>query len=95
VARSVILVFLLLVVAYAFLTVGRGGGASAAERKEPRPLRMTRGEALLVLGLAEGASKQEIEVAHRQLIRKVHPDTPGGSNYLASQINRARDTLLR
>lgn len=57
--------------------------------------KMTRGEALLVLGLSEGASKQEIMAAYRNLVRKVHPDTQGGSAYLTSQINQARDVLLR
>jgi preprotein translocase subunit Sec63 len=93
-ARLVILVLLLVVVVYALLTVGRGD-ARAREGVAPARVRMTRHEALLVLGLAEGASSEDIERAHRQLIRKLHPDTPGGSTYLTSQINQARDVLLR
>ena len=54
---------------------------------------MGREEALLVLGLEEGASEEEIVQAHRRLIQKLHPDR-GGNDYLASQINRARDILL-
>jgi hypothetical protein len=54
---------------------------------------MGRAEALLVLGLEEGASEEEIVQAHRRLIQKLHPDR-GGNDYLASQINRARDILL-
>ena len=50
-------------------------------------------EALAVLGLAEGATKDEIIAAHRQLIQKLHPDR-GGNDFLAAQINRAKDQLL-
>jgi hypothetical protein len=56
--------------------------------------RMTRGEALAVLGLAEGASPDEIRAAHRRLMRAAHPDG-GGSDWLAARINEARDVLLR
>jgi hypothetical protein len=54
---------------------------------------MTREEALAVLGLAEGASAEEIKAAHRRLIQRVHPDV-GGSADLAARINRAKDVLL-
>jgi hypothetical protein len=54
---------------------------------------MDRAEALAVLGLKEGATRDEIVAAHRQLIQKLHPDR-GGNDYLASQINRARDVLI-
>ncbi len=55
--------------------------------------RMTRAEALSVLGLAEGASEAEIRGAHRRLMRTAHPDQ-GGSDWLAARLNEARDTLL-
>lgn len=54
---------------------------------------MTRGEALAVLGLAEGASDEDIRAAHRRLVQRVHPDV-GGSADLAARINRAKDILL-
>jgi len=54
---------------------------------------MTRQEALSVLGLAEGASADEIRAVHRRLIQRVHPDV-GGSADLAARINRAKDVLL-
>jgi hypothetical protein len=63
----------------------------------PPPTRagaMTRGEALAVLGLAEGATEGEIRAAHRRLMRTAHPDG-GGSDWLAARLNEARDALLR
>ncbi len=54
---------------------------------------MTRQEALAILGLEEGARPEEIKVAYHRLIAQVHPDK-GGSDYLASQINQAKDILL-
>lgn len=55
--------------------------------------RMGRDEALAVLGLAEGASAEEIRAAHRRLMRAAHPDQ-GGSDWLAARINKAREVLL-
>lgn len=54
---------------------------------------MSRKEALKVLGLAEGASADDIRATHKRLMLQNHPDR-GGSDYLASKINEAKDVLL-
>lgn len=71
---------------------------TAQTRDEPpqppaRRSTMSRDEALKVLGLSGGASEDDIRAAHRRLILQNHPDK-GGSDYLASKINEAKDVLL-
>lgn len=57
------------------------------------PDSMSREEAYAVLGLSAGATRDEIQLAYRRLIQRVHPDQ-GGSADLAARLNRARDVLL-
>lgn len=54
---------------------------------------MDEAEALKILGLNSNATEEEIVLRHRQLIQKNHPDR-GGSDYLAAQINKAKEILL-
>jgi DnaJ family protein C protein 19 len=55
--------------------------------------RMSVEEAVEVLGLKPGYTKEDVILAHRRMMQKVHPDR-GGSDYLAAQINKAKETLL-
>jgi len=57
-----------------------------------RSTRMSIVEALEVLGLRPTA--EEIRQAHRRLEQKVDPQF-GGTHYLSTKINEARDVLLR
>jgi hypothetical protein len=72
----------------------QGGGQSRARSAPPpRGGAMSREEAYAVLGLKPGATAEEIRAAHRRLMRAAHPDS-GGSDWVASRVNQARDVLL-
>lgn len=64
-------------------TEGSAGGAGS----------MTRQEAYEILDLEEGATADDIKEAHHRLMGQLHPDR-GGSTYLATKINQAKDYLL-
>ncbi len=68
---------------------GGGAGTGAAPSRG-----MGAEEAYLVLGLSPGATRAEIAAAHRNLMKRFHPDQ-GGSTYLASKVNEAKDVLLK
>jgi DnaJ-domain-containing protein 1 len=69
--------------------------AGTARRGRPARAgpRMSRAEALEVLGLREGATEAEIRAAWLRLMQGAHPDR-GGSDWLAAKLNQARDVLL-
>ncbi|KAF8529828.1 hypothetical protein JB92DRAFT_3086903 [Gautieria morchelliformis] len=73
----------------------RFGGANAAEQwvKGGFRQRMDRKEAIAILGLRDTpALRMKLKDAHRHIMLANHPDR-GGSPYLASKINEAKDLL--
>lgn len=54
--------------------------------------RMSRAEALQILGLDQTATADDVRREYRRLMKKLHPDL-GGSSYLAAKVNEARDVL--
>ena len=56
--------------------------------------KMTRREAALILGIRESAAADRVKEAHRRILLLNHPDR-GGSDYLASKVNEAKDLLLK
>ena len=54
---------------------------------------MSKDQAYKVLGLNNQATKKEILDAYHSLMKKNHPDL-GGSDWITSQLNKAKETLL-
>lgn len=54
---------------------------------------ITLAQAYAILGLTAPCQRADIIFSHRRLMAAVHPDK-GGSNYLAAQLNAAKQRLL-
>jgi hypothetical protein len=50
-------------------------------------------EACLILGLLPGARRDDVFVAYRNLIKRLHP-YQRGTTRLASRVNKAKDMLI-
>lgn len=68
-------------------------GSGQNHRSASQASKMSQKQACDILGIKENATKEEIIMAHKRMMQKVHPDR-GGSDFLAAQINQAKDTLL-
>jgi hypothetical protein len=70
------------------------GSPAAARQAGPPPSgAMSPREARDILGVAPGATREDVQAAYLRLMRSLHPDK-GGTKGLAAQINAARDILL-
>jgi len=73
----------------------RNPGAPPVKPAEPPPGVMTEEQAFSTLGLAPGASRQEIEAAYKRLIKTARPGAGGSGQGAPGAIGKARDMLLR
>lgn len=73
---------------------GDDAGYGSAGSGRQKRTGMSDREAYQVLGLAEGADKEEITRAHREMMKRYHPDH-GGSTATAARVNEAKDVLMR
>lgn len=77
----------------------QGQGQDRQRREEgsrsapPGNGKMTHRQALEILELQEGATKEQVNAAWKRLMNQVHPDK-GGSTFFAKQVNEAREVLL-
>ena len=60
---------------------------------DPHDAVVTREEALDILGLEEDANIDEVKIAYKALMRKVHPDNEG-SQWMAAKLNQAKEILM-
>ena len=70
-----------------------GGQQSQSNTSQAPSVSMDKQQAAEILGVAKDADVEEIKLAHKRLMQKLHPDR-GGSDALAKQINKAKDVLL-
>jgi predicted lipid-binding transport protein (Tim44 family) len=68
--------------------------AARAPRQPPLSSKMTDQDARSLLGVGPDATAEEIPAAYTRLMRMAHPDK-GGTTGLATQLNAARDRLLK
>lgn len=67
---------------------------NSASQNAPTNNTMTRQQAADILGVDVDANQDEIRLAHKKLMQKIHPDR-GGSDALAKQINEAKKVLTQ
>ncbi len=73
----------------AFRNTAGTGGKFPRGGFEPK---MSSREAALILGVRPSVSKIKLKEAHRRIMLLNHPDR-GGSPYLASKVNEAKELL--
>lgn len=72
----------------------RTQGGTEGQAEPPPSMHMDLAQARSILGVRPDAGEEDIVRAHRSLMQKLHPDR-GGNDYLASQLNAAKELLLK
>lgn len=88
-----IAVLIALVLAIYRLLRGRWPWQNWGEQGKQTVRSRARAKARALLGVPQGAGREQIIDAHRRLLAQVHPDR-GGTNELVYEANSARDLLL-
>lgn len=79
----------------AMRAIDRHGGAQILDRAFTGFIAIAAPEQpFQVLGISAGATRGEIEAAHRKLSMTHHPDRPEGDHDKMARINAARDAML-
>jgi len=76
------------------LGTAKSAASMAGKFSARKNSQMTEDEALDVLGLDQGASKDDINGAYKRLMAQCHPDK-GGSDWMAAQLNEAKQVLTK
>jgi DnaJ-like protein len=74
------------------VTTARVNGPAPSAPHQSTDMRVE--EARSILGVGPDATAEEIQAAYTRLMRRAHPDQ-GGTTGLATQLNAARDRLLK
>ena len=69
-------------------------GNARADRDGRRDTGLSEQQAYEILGLREDATRDDVILAHRTLMKKIHPDH-GGTTERAARVNEAKAVLLR
>ena len=83
----------LLLLALAILAARLFLGRWPWEPGRPALRSKAREQAQVLLGVGDGAGREDIIEAHKRLVAQVHPDR-GGTNEQVHEANSARDLLL-
>ena len=75
-------------------TIMKTGGVLGKFYKGGFYTKMNKTEAGLILGIRESSASEKIMAAHRKLMFLNHPDN-GGSTFLATKVNEAKEVLLK
>jgi len=73
---------------------GSTGGDGRQRARADAAGQVSEREACEILGVEPGCNRDDIVMAHRRLMQKIHPDR-GGNDYLAAKVNEAKRVLLQ